>query len=76
MAKSDLQAARERAGLKLAEAAKKLGMSATVLRMLEDSIFRPTAEETASFGRLYARASRSSRASVSPGQGDLFEGDL
>ena len=63
--------ARKKAGLKLPEAAKKLGISQTVLRHLEDEAFAPNAAELAAFQRVYAK-SRASAKPEDPDQLDLF----
>lgn len=50
---NNLRKARQAKGLKLAEAARKLGMTAATLRGLEDGAFRPREAERVALGLMY-----------------------
>ena len=63
---SNLRKAREKKGLRLNEAAKKLGMTAATLRALEDGAFPPSATERAALALLYGAHL------IDPRQGHLF----
>ncbi|ODT67653.1 hypothetical protein ABS71_10480 [bacterium SCN 62-11] len=67
---TNLREARERSGLTLVEAAKKLGISVATLRGLEDRCFVPKPTETEAVRRLYGAAL------TEPEQLDLFRSDL
>lgn len=58
--------ARKKAGLKLHQAAAKLGMTAATLRALEDGAFPPSATERAALALLYGAHL------IDPRQGHLF----
>ena len=72
---TDLRALRLKRGLKLNEAAKAMGMSQTILRMIEDGPIKPTAHELRIILAAYAppEASRAP-AKLDAHQGDLFSG--
>ncbi|MBX3169285.1 MAG: helix-turn-helix domain-containing protein [Candidatus Eremiobacteraeota bacterium] len=63
---SVLQKAREASKLTLAEAAKKLGISAANLRALEGEVYLPRPTEAEALRKLYGSAL------LAPEQGDLF----
>ena len=64
---SHLRTARERAELKLAQAAAKLGITAATLRGLEDGAFAPSPTEAKALRQLYGANL------TTPEQGELFE---
>lgn len=66
---NNFRQAREKKGLRLNEAARKLGFTSATLRALEDGAFPPNPAERKALEQMYGLHL------VDPRQGDLFGGD-